>query len=275
MPTVALTEVAVRATPRQMTLRAPGEAKGLHDALAMSLTPTSRLAVWHPNPDSARTYRIRAVRVRLGSRMPENMTDLARQRRRFLAGRLALRLSPATAAGAPTDRNLLATPLLLTPEESARHAHGWVRFDVADQRLTVPAGGLFVVAEGLTSGDDEQFVNHRSLVRPADGKTPLEDLSPTNRRANGKGTTVFLYEEIQPAGGGASRLISSHHFPAVAHRTVSTPGECRTWRWSKWDGRQHSWKSVAAQHAEIRQRSPTLTNLTDSNYDLELEVEEL
>ena len=68
------TEASRSGRPGRST-RALGEAKGLHDAISHSLTPTNRIAVWHPNPDSGHTYRIRAVRVRLGAREPEKLMD--------------------------------------------------------------------------------------------------------------------------------------------------------------------------------------------------------
>ena len=224
------TEASRSGRPGRST-RALGEAKGLHDAISHSLTPTNRIAVWHPNPDSGHTYRIRAVRVRLGAREPEKLMDLARHRRQFTEGRLSLHLSPATASGQPAETNLLPTVLLLTPKESEQNQDGWVRFDVAAQRLTLPANGVFVVAEGLTTSPEEQFIRHRTLIRPADGKTPLEDLNAQNRKSNGKGTTVFLYEEVQTAGGGPGRLVRTDQFPAIAHRTTDNPAQCQSWLW--------------------------------------------
>lgn len=267
---VALGEVFVRAQPKLLTLRAPGEAKGLADAVSSSLGPGQQLAVWHPTPDSSRVYRIRAVRARLGSRFPKNVADLARRRRNFLDGRLALRLSVATATGQPAEANLLVAPLLLTTTLSKGLEQGWVRFEVSEQRLMLPAPGLFVVAQGLTSAPDEQFIRHRTLVRPAGGKTPPEDRGPANSKA--KGTEVFLYEEIRLAGGKETRLVPSANFPAIAQRSVATPADCRSWRW--FGGLNSGWKFLGTMNAGFRQRTPSL-KLNDYNYDLELEVEEL
>lgn len=271
-PKVALDEVAIRAQPRPLTLRAPGEAQGLNDAIAWSLTPTERLAVWYALPDSGHAYRVRAVRVRLGSRMPTSMVDLARHRRNFTEGRLALRLSPATPAGTPAETNLLAAPLLLTAEAPEQQRDGWVRFDVADQRLVLPVQGVFVIAEGLTQ-PDEQFVRSRVLIRPVDGRTPPEDVTRQNRRPAGKSTPIFQYEEVQPAGGGASRLVLSNAFPAVAHRSVRTAAECQSWQWRT--GPRGGWKALALQNAEFRQYGGKAASIVDYNYDLVLEVEEL
>lgn len=274
IPTVALGEVAVRVQPRRLTLRAPGQAQGLQDAFAQSLTPTRRVAVWLPTPDSARSYRIRAVRVRLGAGLPDNLTDFIRRQRRFHEGRLALHLSSATASGAPADADLLSAPLLLTPAASARHERGWLRFDVAEQHLIIPAAGVFIVAEGLTTSPDEQFVKHRSLLRRPDGRQPLEDYDSKKTTSNGKGTQVFLYEEIQPAGGGPTRLVPSDEFPALAHRTVGTAADCRSWRWQQGPSRS-GWIAMGAETAVLRQRSAAFAGLKDFNYNLELEVEEL
>lgn len=269
---VALDTVVVRAQPKRLTLRAPGEAKGLRDAVSSSLGPGQQLAVWHPAPDSSHTYRIRAVRVRLGSRNPQNVADLARHRRNFRDGRLVVRLSAATATGQPADANLLAAPLLLTPPQSEDAEQGWVRFEVSDQRLILPAQGLFVVAQGLTTAPEEQFIRHRMLVHPADGNTPPQDLGPATRNANGKGTEVFLYEEVQRAGAKETQLIPSANFPAIAHRSVATAAECRSWQWL--GGLHSGWKFLGTLNAGLRQRAPSL-KVTDYNYDLELEVEEL
>ena len=269
---VALDDVEVRAQPRQLTLRAPGVAKGLSDAVSSSLGPGQQVAVWHPAPDSGHAYRIRAVRVRLGARFPLNMVDLVHARRNFLAGRLAVRLSAATATGQPGEANLLAAPLLLTPAQSEGQEQGWVRFDVHEQRLLMPTAGLFVVAQGLTTAPEEQFIRHRFLVRPADGKTPPEDLGPANRKPKGKGTAVFLYEEIQPTGTTATQLVPSANFPAIAHRSVATPAECRSWQWV--GGLRNGWQFLGTMHAEMRQHA-SARQMLDYNYDLELEVEEL
>jgi hypothetical protein len=269
---VTLGDVLVRAQPKLLLLRAPGEASGLRDAVSSSLRPGQQLAVWHPTPNSGHAYRIRAVRARLGSRNTKNVADLARHRRNFLDGRLALRLSVATATGQPADTNLLVAPLLLTPALSEGLEQGWVRFEVSDQRLMLPAPGLFVVAQGLTTAPDEQFIRHRTLMHPADRETPPQDLEPANHKASGKGPEVFLYEEIQLAGTKERRLVPSANFPAIAHRSVATPAECRSWQW--FGGLNSGWKFLAAMNAEFRQRTPSL-KLTDYNYDLELEVEEL
>ncbi len=272
MPTVALSEVAVRATPRQLTLRAPGEAKGLHDALAHSLAPGDRRAVWHPHPDSAHAYRIRAVRVRLGSRLPATMSEFMQRRRRFPEGRLELRLSPATATGAPAETNLLAAPIVITPEASNGHEQGWLRFEVAEQRLLLPAGGLFVVATGLTTNPNERLVRHRMLTKQVKDNKPPRDLDHGTIKP-GSSARVYSYEEIQPAGGSSARLVPSGNFPAIAHRGVESAAECRSWQWFK--GRSGSeWKSLRALNEEW-QRFNSGHGLRDYNYDLELEVEEL
>ena len=269
---VALGEVFVRVQPRLLTLRAPGEAKGLHDVVSNSLGPGEQVAVWHPNPDSAHLYRIQAVRVRLGSRFPESLAGFVSHRRNFREGRLALRLSAATATGQPAVANLLAAPLLLAPAQSEELDHGWVRFDVSEQRVVLPAKGLFVVAEGLTASPADTFIRRRTLVHPADAKKPPEDYKPAFRNGKGTSTRTYMYEEIQTAGEQGSRLVPSSYFPAVAHRTVAAPAECRSWQVLR--GPMSGWKSLGAFYAEIRQRNPGL-DLTDYNYDLELEVVEL
>ena len=273
---VALANVEVRAHGRPLVLRAPGTARGLHDAYASSITPGRQVAVWHPTPDSGRTYRIRAVRVRLGARLPDGPTDLLGARRVFDEGCLGLRLSPATPTGEPAETNLLPALLLLTPAAAARHAHGWVRFDVQEQRLVLPATGVFVVAQGLPTPNGDQYVRSRTLVREPNGRTPPEDLSSHNRRPNGKGTSVFLYEEVQPAGGGAPRLVPTHAFPAVAIRSLAPADEARSWQWYRFSrDKAGQWTTIQQTNTRIKTTLPTAPPVRDYNYDLELEVEEL
>ena len=272
--TVRLDTVAIAAHARPLTLRAPGTARGLHDAFAYSITPTRQIAVWHPNPDSTHTYRIRAVRVRLGSRLPDSPADLLRARRIFGEGRLALRLSPATVGGSPAEANLLPAPLVLTPAGAGQHDHGWVRFDVSAHHLVLPATGVFVIATGLPTNEGDQFVRTRTLVRPLDGRHPPEDLTRANMRAKGKGTEVFQYEEVQPAGGGPTCLLPTNSFPAVAQRSTDAGEAAQSWRWHRFNKDSSRWFSSVEDNALLQKINPTKVPIYQYNYDLELEVEE-
>lgn len=267
-----LPEVAVRAQHRTLTLRAPGETRGLHTAFGRELTPGRAVAVWHGPPDTARVYVVRAVLLRLGSRLPEAMKDLPKNRRNLPEGRLHLWLSPGTnATGPATGQNLLAQKLLLTAATAAEKK-GWVRFDVSDQRLVLPAAGVFVVAEGLPTTAAEAFVRHRSMAAPYDGKTPPQELD-FQKMKPGKRTRVYLYEELREADGSL-RLVSSHSFPTLAYRLVDTPPECHSWILVSRRGQAPAWQSVPQDMAPWRRANPDASS-ADYNYELELEVEEL
>jgi hypothetical protein len=267
---VPLAAVQVR-PPQRLTLRAPGEAQGLFSRFStVSMTPGRRVAVWHPAPDSGRRYLVRAVRVRLGSRLPEHAAQLAQARRQFAEGGLALRMAPATAAGAPADTNLLASPLQLTPALSAQQQNGWVRFDVAGQRVLLPARGAFVVVEGLPS-PGEQVGRTRLLLHPPDGKHPPEDYTYAK---GAKPTEVFSYTEMQVPGSQAIRLVRNSDYPAIGQRQVAEPAEGRTWQQNPSPaGQPRTWYRLAARTAQLR-LAASAPKLHDYNYDLELEVEE-
>lgn len=267
---VPLAAVQVR-PPQVFTLRPPGESKGLFsNFMALEMTPTRQVAVWHPAPDAGRRYLVRAVRVQLGSRLPENPGQVVQARRRFAEGYLALRLAGATAAGVPADTNLLAAPLLLTPAVSARSQRGWVSFDVAAQQVQMPPAGVFVVAEGFAN-PGERFVRSRQLLHPADGRHPPEDYV---HKPGEKLTEIFLYEEVQAAGSAATRLVLRSNYPALAQLRVAAPADNHSWLHGYQPGRPHGWFKLAVHYALLRQSSPAL-KLTDYNYDLELEIEEL
>ena len=266
-----LPEVEVRAQHRILVLQAPGETKGIQTAFGRELTPTTAVAVWHGPPDTSRVYVVRAMRVHLGSRFPKSAKELPKARRNFSEGTIRLWLSPGSPSGGPRpDQNLLAAPLLLTAETPA--PKGWVRFEVADQRLVLPAQGLFVVAEGEPVGA-ETYVRTRSLVRPLNGKTSPEDVDFTKIRP-GKGVTVFRYVELRRPDGTV-RLAAVSEFPSLAHRLTERSADCYTWvRRLKHPDNSLRWQSIPQDLAPMRAAMPDVST-SDYNYELELEVEEL
>ncbi|MBG8552527.1 hypothetical protein I5L79_03165 [Hymenobacter sp. BT594] len=266
----------MRIHPKARLLSAPGETRGLYTSFGHELLPTSRVAVWHGPPDSTRTYLVRAVRVRLGSRMPEKASGLFETRRNFQEGRVHLWLSPGTRAQAPeAAQNLLAQKLLLTPD-NAGEKKGWLRFDVAAQRVVVPAQGLFIIAEGLTTQPQETYVRRRILVRPLDGQTPPEDLDLHHPKLKkGESVRTYSYVEVsQPSG--SQRLAATGLFPTLAFRMVEGSGQCQSWVWRPLVVNQPArWMPVTEVQAGLRKREPKATYALDYNFDLELEVEEL
>ncbi|WP_141106520.1 hypothetical protein [Hymenobacter gelipurpurascens] len=215
---------------------------------------------------------VRAVRLRLGSRLPEGFADLPKHRRNFSEGGLRIQLCSGTLATGPMEQQLLTNPLLLTPA-AAENRTGWLRLDVAAQHLVLPAQGCFVIAEG-TAGPQETFVRRRSLVRPPDGQQPPEDfLFSKHDRPTGKGTRVFRYEELQQADG-TLRLAATNLFPALAYLVVAAPSACHSWLRVSTGKQTQIWRAVTEQQASTRQHLPDST-IYDYNYELELEVEEL
>jgi hypothetical protein len=267
-----LPAVAVHARHRILTLRAPGETKGLRTAFGREMTPGRAVAVWHGPPDTARVYVVRAIRLRLGSRLPETLKDFPQSRRNLPEGRLHLWLSPGTnATGPAAGQNLLPRKLLLTAE-TAVDKKGWVRFDVSASRLVLPRSGVFVVAEGLPTTSAETFVRHRTLTAPYDGKTPPQDLDFRQVKP-GKGTRSYRYEELRQADG-STRLVPTHFFPALAYRLVAASAECYSWILTSHWRKEPAWQSVPQDMAPMRRANPGVSS-SDYNYELELEVEEL
>ncbi|AHJ96241.1 hypothetical protein [Hymenobacter swuensis] len=267
-----LPEVNVHAQPRLLTLSPPGETRGLRTAFGRELTPGRAVAVWHGPPDTARVYVVRAVRLRLGARMPETVQDLPKHRRNLPEGRLQLWLSPGTlTAGPETARNLLTQPLLLTAE-TAVEKKGWLRFDVSSQRLLLPRAGVFVVAAGLPTIPEETFVRHRILAATYDGKTPPQDLD-FRKIQPGTSTRSYGYEELRRPDG-STRLVATTTFPTLAYRLVNTAADCHSWLLVGRRGQPPSWQSVPQDLAPMRRALPR-ESVSDYNYELELEVEEL
>ena len=236
------------------------------------MTPGRAVAVWHGPPDTARVYVVRAIRLRLGSRMPEAMKDLAKNRRNLPEGRLHLWLSPGTNDNGPSaEQNLLPRKLLLAAE-TVVDKKGWLRFDVSDHQLVLPRSGVFVVAEGLPTTSAETFVRHRTLIAPYDGKTPPQDLDFQQIKLE-KRTRSYRYEELRQADGSL-RLVPTHSFPTLAYRLVDTSPECQSWILVSRRGKEPAWQSVPQHLAPMRRANPDSSS-SDYNYEMELEVEEL
>lgn len=248
-----LPEVTVKALPPVQILRAPGETKGLQTAFGREVPPGRAVAVWHGPPDTTQAYVVRAIRVKLGTRIPEAPEDLPKHRRNLPEGRLRLWLSPGTLTTGPeASRNLLREKLLLTAETAERK--GWIRIDVADQQLVLPRSGAFVVVEGLPTTDEETFVRHRILANPYTTTTQPKDLD-FQKIQPGKNVRSYLYEEIRQADGSL-RLVSTHSFPTVAYRLVKLPTECHSWLLVNRSGQVPAWSSVPQNLVMLRQALP-------------------
>ncbi|RAK63917.1 hypothetical protein [Hymenobacter edaphi] len=265
---VALPNVRVRAQPRQLVWRAPGKARWPYDAFANSLTPTEQVAMLYRPADATRSYRIRAVRLRLGSRAPQGPADLLRDLRRFPEGRLQVQLLAPGPDGAPATA-LLPASWEITPALSEEHEGGWLRLPVADAELRLPAAGVFIVANGLTGSAAETFVRNRTLLYRKHNPTAAPEFDPQKLKGSAPSTRVNSYVEVQPAATEATRLVLRHEFPALAQLTAPSFGACYAWAY-----RAGRWQSVVAYYQDLKSRFPK-REFTPYNYELELEVEEL
>lgn len=265
---VALPDVRVRAQPRVLVWRGDGKARWPEDAFANSLTPIDQVAMLYRPADPARSYRIRAVRIRLGSRAPQGPADLLRDLRRFPEGRLQVQLLAPGTDGAPGTA-LLPSAWEITPALSEEHEGGWLRLPVADAELRLPVAGVFIVASGLTGSARETYVRNRTLVYQKHSPTAAPDFELQQVQRADQLTRVNLYVEIKPAAGGAARLVPRHEFPAVARFTASSFGSCYSW-----NHRAGRWQSTVAYYQDLKRRNPQ-PDYQPYNYELELEVEEI
>jgi hypothetical protein len=262
--TVQLVGVQVRAKTRTLLWQLPGHARWPHDAYSNNLTPGLAAAVQFVPADTAHRYRVRAIRLRLGSRFPENAAGLSQERRHFDHGRLRVRMLAVGAPG-PAEQDLLP-PLLITPVLSAQHRHGWLRLDVSAANVLVPAAGLFVAAEGLTTQDAERLLRARRVLYSKQGGPPV-DYDPQKHGPRG----TISYQEVEPADSvGVKRLIRSTSYPALGHRST-TDADCRSWHRV---GPQGRWEQITEYCRQLRAIFPQ-NEYSSYNYDLELEVEEL
>ena len=172
---VALDTVAVKGSTRVLKL-APDTGE---DIPLRSLWPGQKVAVFYSPPSREHEYDLKALRLLVSDESNRSNT-----------GQLLVNfVLPDSLTHAPTGRALLPTPLRLTDREVRRAKQGAFVFDVSAYRITMPVGGLFIVAEGIAEppfvyAGDTVFRDfkrsfapsmHAKLKRPtADGGTKLK-----------------------------------------------------------------------------------------------------
>lgn len=136
LPTLQATldTVAVTGTSRVLTLTtAPGA-----DAWWHTLTPGKKIAVLHMPPAGTHEYDLTGIRVLVSKEA--NLSE---------TGRLLVHLLlPDSSTHTPSARALLPAPISVTDREVRRAKNGVLTLDVRAYGITLPATGVFVVAEG-------------------------------------------------------------------------------------------------------------------------------
>lgn len=132
--TATLDTVAVTGSTRVLTLAAtPGD-----DAWWHTLTPNRKVAVFHAPPAGAHEYDLTGIRVLVSKEA--NLSD---------TGRLLVNLLlPDSSSHTPSARALLPAPIAVNDREVRRAKNGVLTLDVRAYGITLPATGVFVVAEG-------------------------------------------------------------------------------------------------------------------------------
>ena len=228
----ALDTVAVTGTTRVLTLAsAPGP-----DVVSLSLTPDRKFAVFHVPPSHSHEYDLTGIRVLV-----------SKQYNRSNTGRLLLNLAlPDSSTHAPSARLLLPTPIAVTDREVRRAQNGVLTLDVRAYHLTMPATGLFVVAEGAP-------------------EPPYRYLGDTTFADGGFGKSrPFVHVRLaNPANPQKQRFVNAMDFINV--RGVRTPGQPQTWDYRPKKG---GWVQRQASY-------PNCPQCIISNAGLELVVREL
>lgn len=129
-----LDTVAVTGTTRVLTLAAaPGP-----DIPVNSLRPGRKTAVLHLPPAGAHEYDLTGIRVLVSEKYNMSSTGIL----------LVNLMLPDSSTHAPSTRALLPTPIVITDREVRRAKDGVLTLDVRAHHITLPASGVYVVAEG-------------------------------------------------------------------------------------------------------------------------------
>jgi len=228
---VALDTVAVRGSTRLLTL-APDTGENLP---LRSLSPGHKVAVFYAPPGPGHEYDLKALRLLVSDR--HNLSSTGQLLINFVL--------PDSLTHAPTGRALLSTPLLLTDRDVRRAKQGAYTFDVAAHRITMPAGGLFIVAEGIP---EPPFVfAGDTVIRPSKNSPPA------------------MYVNLKRATAPQARpkVVNATNF--IALRDVRTATEPQTWDFSP---PRNAWKKRQL----VYEKCP---RCIISNAGIELVVQEL
>ena len=234
LPTMqaALDTVAVTGTTRVLTLAAaPGP-----EVVAHSLTPGRKFAVFHTPPTRSHEYDLTGIQVLVSKQYNRSNTGL-------LLLNLAL---PDSTTHAPSAQLLLPAPIAVTDREVRRAHDGVLTLDVRAYHITMPATGLFVVAEGAPE-PPYQFL----------GDTTFAD------RGLGKSRPFIHVRLGNPATPQKQRFVNAMDFINV--RGIRTTGQPQTWDYVR---RKGLWQQRPASN-------PNCPQCAISNAGLELVVREL
>jgi|GEM_PF-5692663 len=179
---VALPDVAVYGSLHAQTI---GTFHGKYIAGVRPLTPGVRCVVWLPSPDSGKTYTLNSLTIPLHCRYTAGRVQISLHGR----GRGAELLGPA----------LAARPLIITPPDSIPKRRTQLRLNLRTQQLQLPAGGIYVVIEGLPTQANESFVRYQSIQRrktKKDGTTVVKPYVLTRRGTDT--TTVWTLQDDFP-----------------------------------------------------------------------------
>ena len=143
LPTLKATldTVAVTGTTRVLTL---ASALGPDIPLRV-LTPGMQVAVFHARPSLEHEYDLMAIRVFVSGQFNRSNT-----------GQVLINLVLSdSSTHAPSELRLLPTTLVVTDREVRKAKKGLLTLDLRPYHLSIPANGIFVLAQGQPSAGDK------------------------------------------------------------------------------------------------------------------------
>jgi hypothetical protein len=205
---VALPDVNITASTSRLVV-----ASGRADTKSWHLTaPGGATAVRFLAPQ-AQYHELRLVRLHV------------RDVKHLREGRVQIRIASTTAAGTPTDDNLLPDKLVLSTADLRRASkHTTLQWPTA--HLLVPTGGFFIVVECLGQSDDE----YTSRILPQE-----------------KGSQLQYEIRRRTHPNAPARIAEAHGFP-VLRATQPDPSAAESWYR---DTVTHEWRRNQAGHATI------------------------
>lgn len=227
-----LDTVAVTGTTRVLTLAAaPGPELAIR-----ALTPGVRMAVLHTPPAGPHEYDLTSIRILVSKSGNLSNTGML----------LVSLMLPDSSTHAPSSRALLPAPIAVTDREVRRAKNGVLTLDVRAYHLTMPAAGVFVVAEGAT-------------------KPPYRYLGDTLFASKGFGVHLaYVHVRLgNPKRPGRQRIVNAMDFICV--RDIRTTLPPQTWDYRP---KKAAWVQRLAAY-------PKCPQCVISNAGLELVVREL
>lgn len=227
-----LDTVAVTGTTRVLTLAAaPGP-----ELAVRVFSPGVKIAVLHRPPAGPHEYDLTAIRLLVSKQGNLSNTGLL----------LINLMVPDSSTKAPSQRALLPAPIAVTDREVRRAKNGVLTLDVRAYHLTMPAAGVFVVAEGAP-------------------KPPYRYLGDTVFASRGFGVhRAYVHVRLgNPATPRRQRIVNAMDFICV--RDIRTTVSPQTWDYRP---KKAAWVQRLAAY-------PKCPQCVISNAGLELVVREL